>query len=179
MPMGPFTLADIVGIDVGVKVAMSLEESYKERMQVSELLNEIYNNHKDLLGKKSAIGFYQYYKDIKDVNNDIYKIIKNLNITQRVVTNQDIIDRSILIMVNEAAKCLEENVVKNAQYLDMAMIVGTGFPAFRGGLLRYADSIGVKNIVKKLQHYNKLYPKRFVISDMLVEMAKKDQKFYQ
>lgn len=179
MPMGPFTLADIVGIDVGVKVAMSLEESYKERMQVSQLLNEIYNNHKDLLGKKSAIGFYQYYKDIKDVNNDIYKIIKKLNITKRVVTNQDIIDRSILIMVNEAAKCLEENVVKNAQYLDMAMIVGTGFPAFRGGLLRYADSIGIKNIVTKLQHYNKLYPKRFVISDMLVEMAKKDLKFYQ
>ena len=82
-------------------------------------------------------------------------------------------------MVNEAAKCLEENVVKNAHYLDMAMIMGAGFPAFRGGVLRYADSCGIKKIVTKLQDLNKKHGLRFEVSKLLLEMAKKNQKFYQ
>ncbi|OFW89018.1 MAG: hypothetical protein A2794_02635, partial [Alphaproteobacteria bacterium RIFCSPHIGHO2_01_FULL_40_8] len=135
MPMGPFILADVVGIDVGVKVAYSLQEAYGERMKVSDILDEIYHNHKDLLGKKSGKGFY--FHGIKNrVNSEIGTILSSLhkqkNIHQTYIKDSEIIDRCILTMVNEAAKCLEENVVKNARYLDMAMIMGTGFPAFRG-----------------------------------------------
>lgn len=179
MPMGPFTLADIVGIDVGVKVAKSLEENYGKRMAVAQILNYINDNHKELLGKKSNIGFYEYHKNIKLVNNNIYKIVKNINIAKSNITDQDIIDRTILIMVNEAAKCLEEGVVKNAKYLDMAMILGTGFPAFRGGLLRYADSLGIKNIINKLNSLSKIHKNRFQVCNLLVQMAKEDKKFYQ
>ena len=81
-------------------------------------------------------------------------------------------------MINESAKCLEENVVKNARYLDMAMIMGAGFPAFRGGVLRYADKLGLQNIVKKLQNFEKKYGERFAVSKLLISMEQNNQKFY-
>ena len=182
MPMGPFILADVVGIDVGVKVAYSLQEAYGERMKVSDILDEIYHNHKDLLGKKSGKGFY--FHGIKNrVNSEIGTILSSLhkqkNIHQTYIKDSEIIDRCILTMVNEAAKCLEENVVKNARYLDMAMIMGTGFQAFRGGVLRYAESCGIENVVNKLQTLNEKHGKRFEVSKLLLKMAQSRQKFYQ
>ncbi len=177
MPMGPFTLADIVGIDVGVKVAKSLQEAYGKRMEVSQLLNKIYNDHKNLLGKKSKIGFYRYENN-KIVNRDIYKIVDEVNNNKSNLEKFIIVDRCILTMVNEAAKCLEENVVKNARYLDMAMIMGAGFPAFRGGVLKYADNRGLKDIVSRLQEFNKEYGDRFIVSKLLIDMAQKNNKFY-
>ncbi len=185
MPMGPFVLADVVGIDVGVKVAHSLQEAYGSRMQVAGILDEIYNNHKDLLGKKSGQGFYCYSKNEKTkpyVNVKIAEILNALNaskpVAQTYVSDSEIVDRCILTMVNEAAKCLEEGVVKNARHLDMAMIMGTGFPAFRGGVLRYADSLGIAEVVKRLQGLETKCGERFVISKLLLEMAEKNQKFY-
>lgn len=180
MPMGPFILADVVGIDVGVKVAHSLFESYGERMRVADVLDEIYNNHKELLGKKSGKGFYDHATE--ELNRDIEGIVSDVrkakNIHQIFISDFEIIDRCILTMVNEAAKCLEENVVKNARYLDMAMIMGAGFPAFRGGVLRYADSRGITEIVEKLQELNKKHGARFEVSKLLIEMAKEGKKFY-
>jgi 3-hydroxyacyl-CoA dehydrogenase / enoyl-CoA hydratase / 3-hydroxybutyryl-CoA epimerase len=180
MPMGPFILADTVGIDVGVKVAHSLFEAYGDRMRVADILDEIYNNHKELLGKKSEKGFYITHSN--HINSDIDLILKDLrkskNIHQIYITKESIIDRCILTMVNEAAKCLEENVVKNARYLDMAMIMGAGFPAFRGGVLRYADSVGISEIVKKLQDLQAKHGKRFEVSKLLVSMAQEGKSFY-
>lgn len=181
MPMGPFILADVVGIDVGVKVAHSLQEAYGERMRVADILDEIYNNQKELLGKKVGKGFYIHGAKAT-LNHQIDSILSSLrkakNIHQIFIHNEEILDRCILTMVNEAAKCLEENVVKNARYLDMAMIMGTGFPAFRGGVLRYADSRGIQEVAIKLQELNKKHGTRFEVSKLLLEMAKKNQKFY-
>lgn len=180
MPMGPFILADVVGIDVGVKVAHSLFESYGERMRVATILDEIYNNHKELLGKKVGKGFYIHSNN--QVNQKIDGILSEVRkakaIHQIYIQDAEIIDRCILTMVNEAAKCLEENVVKNTRYLDMAMIMGTGFPAFRGGVLRYADSLGIDKVVARLQEFNKKHGARFEVSKLLLEMAQKEQKFY-
>jgi 3-hydroxyacyl-CoA dehydrogenase/enoyl-CoA hydratase/3-hydroxybutyryl-CoA epimerase len=81
-------------------------------------------------------------------------------------------------MINEASKCLEEQVVENARYLDLAMIFGIGFPAFRGGLLRYADSVGIVKIVDTLQQLEKIYGNRFSVSELLLTMAKNNAKFY-
>jgi 3-hydroxyacyl-CoA dehydrogenase/enoyl-CoA hydratase/3-hydroxybutyryl-CoA epimerase len=181
MPMGPFILADVVGIDVGVKVAHSLQEAYGERMRVADILEEIYQNHKTLLGKKVGKGFYihaaQNHVNI-EVNTILSKVRSAKNIHTIYIRDEEIIDRCILMMANEAAKCLEENVVKNASYLDMAMIMGCGFPPFRGGVLKYVDSYGIENAVKKLQELNKKHGKRFEVSKLLLDMAQKKQKFY-
>lgn len=184
MPMGPFILADVVGIDVGCKVAHSLQEAYGERMRVADVLDKIYKDHKELLGKKSQKGFYLHFsgENNKSLNPAIAKIVGDLRqekkITTFYISDEEIIDRCILTMVNEAAKCLEENVVKNARYLDMAMIMGTGFPAFRGGVLRYADSIGIDKVVARLQEFEKKNGSRFAVSELLLSMAKNGQKFY-
>ena len=183
MPMGPFILADTVGIDVGYKVAKSLYHNYGERMVVCELLTEMAKD-KNLLGKKSQQGFYKYSKDGKKLStnpaiNKILNIIKqNDHPHKSYIRNNDIVDRCILIMINEAAKCLEENVVKNHRYLDMAMIMGTGFPAFRGGLLRYADEIGVGVVVARLNEFNKECGDRFKPADLLLKMDSEGQNFY-
>jgi 3-hydroxyacyl-CoA dehydrogenase/enoyl-CoA hydratase/3-hydroxybutyryl-CoA epimerase len=180
MPMGPFTLSDVVGIDVGVKVAHSLESAYGDRMRVSELLKEIYTNHKGLLGKKAGKGFYNH--GVKtEVNNEIYAIVAKIReekkISQTYISAEEIIDRCVLTMVNEAAKCLEEGVVENARYLDMAMIMGAGFPAFRGGVLKYADNRGIKEVVKRLEEFSK-HGARFEVSALLREMVLNGKKFY-
>ena len=184
MPMGPFILADIVGIDVGCKVAHSLQDAYGERMRVADILDELYKNHKELLGKKSQKGFYLHFsgENNKSLNPDISKIVDEVRQANKIqsfyISDAEIIDRCILTMVNEAAKCLEENVVQNARYLDMAMIMGTGFPAFRGGVLRYADSIGIDKVVARLNEFEKKNGQRFAVSELLVKMAKNGEKFY-
>lgn len=184
MPMGPFELADVVGIDVGVKVAKSLEDGYGSRMKVAEILTEIYQNHKDLLGKKTNFGFYNYDKNskISGSNIKIYDILAEISDKfekpKSAFEENEIIERCILTMVNEASKCLEEEVVETARYLDMAMIMGTGFPPFRGGILKYADKIGIKNVVMKLKNYQKKYGIRFEVSNLLIIMAEQNKTFY-
>ena len=181
LPMGPFTLADTVGIDIGAKVAISLEQAYGERMQVALLLNSL--QQEKLLGKKSNAGFYLYNNNKKtSVNPKIAEILQKIKPQlakyEQKPDKQAIISRCIYSMINEASKCLEEQVIANAKQLDLAMIYGTGFPAFRGGLLRYADSVGIVKIVETLQHLHQIYGARFAVSDLLLSMAKNNTKFY-
>ena len=186
MPMGPFILADTVGIDVGLKVMHSLYDAYGFRMKISEFMAE-FENRRELLGKKTQKGFYIYDQN-KSAKKPIYnseidqilsKIKSENNIKNTDFCFNEIVERTMLVMINESSKCLEENVVKNASYLDMAMIMGAGFPAFRGGVLRYADKIGVANIVTKLQTLETNYSQRYKASDLLIKMAKDNQKFYE
>ncbi|MDB2550676.1 3-hydroxyacyl-CoA dehydrogenase NAD-binding domain-containing protein [Rickettsiales bacterium] len=183
MPMGPFILSDVVGIDVGHKVAISLFEAYGRRMKICSILTKISENKK-ILGKKSNLGFYKYNKFGKNlginprINEKIKKIRSNRKILVRRLSKEEIIERSIFIMINEASRCLEENVVSSATELDIAMIFGAGFPPFRGGLLKYADVIGSKRIVEKLRNYQKSSGSRFTPSKLLAQMAKTNQKFY-
>ena len=174
MPMGPFVLADEVGLDVGYKVAKVLEDAYGERMQVSPILDRVYQQMK-LLGNKSGKGFY-LHEAKKRVANDA---VKSLVFSKRQFDEHEIIDRTMLIMVNEAAMCLQEGIVDNAQYLDMAMLMGTGFPPFRGGLLKYADSIGIESIVITLQSLAKHHGLRFEPAKLLLDMAKDEKTFYE
>jgi 3-hydroxyacyl-CoA dehydrogenase/enoyl-CoA hydratase/3-hydroxybutyryl-CoA epimerase len=90
----------------------------------------------------------------------------------------DWIPRMILPMINEAALCLEEGIVATAEEVDLGMIMGTGFPPFRGGLLRYADNLGVAKIHQELERLAKTVSPRYKPSAPIVERAKKNQPFY-
>ncbi len=172
MPMGPFTLADTVGIDIGYKVSEILNTSYGDRMPIAPVLKRIYNDLK-LLGKKSKKGFYIYEKFSKKVNEEITTPY-NLN---RQFTDEQIIQRTIYIMVNEASRCLEEGIVKSADIINFAMITGTGFPPYKGGLLNYANDIGLENILNALKE---LYSKRgirFKPSKLLIKLVKNKKNF--
>lgn len=184
MPMGPFVLADVVGIDVGYKVAKILEEGYGQRMKVARLLQEIHQIYPDLLGKKSGTGFYNYVLGAKKpiVNPQIAEIMQKLrkdhSIPLYYSNDEKIVDRCILTMANEAAKCIEEGVVENPQFLDMAMIMGAGFPAFRGGILKYVDNRGIHEVVERLKRFEDRIGDRYQVSQLLKDMDKSSSRFY-
>lgn len=172
-PMGPFALADEVGIDVMYKVNQILEKAYGERMKGPKLLQEMYE--KKLLGKKVGKGFYVYEGKKGVFNPEIANLVKTSGST---IPEIEMSDRVMLGMVNEAARCLEENIIKRPDYLDMALIMGTGFPPFRGGLLKYADGLGIGYVVDHLEQFKQKYGMRFAPCPLLVEMKKANKTFY-
>lgn len=172
MPMGPLALIDKVGVDIGEKVSTILHNAYGERMAISTLMTKMVEN--GWLGQKSGLGFYTHNGKRSEINQDILKLQKGQNKLDKQVVE----DRSLFIMINEAARCLEEGVVDNPGYLDMAMVMGTGFPAFRGGLMRYADTMGSKHNVTRLSQLQNTYGDRFAPCDLLLNMADKDESFY-
>lgn len=174
MPMGPLTLADEVGLDVGYKVAKVLEDAYGDRMHISELFSKIYLELK-LLGKKSQEGFYIHEKNEKTPNPSITHLLKQY----KILSDPEIIDRAMFIMINEASMVLQEGQIKNAQYLDLAMVMGTGYAPFRGGILRYADSLGIKKVYSTLKNLQSIYGDRFEPSELIVQMHKDDKNFYE
>jgi len=181
-PMGPFVLADEVGIDIGFHVATTLEQAYGERMKVAGIFQHLFVEQK-LLGKKSGTGFYlhkptspiQYNKSIDSILT-FYRSDQHISVQQ--FDKQTIVDRCILIMLNEAVRCLEEGIIENPAYLDMAMLMGTGFPAFRGGLLRYADHCGLQSVCDQLTVLSERYGERFAPAPLLLDKAQNAQTFY-
>lgn len=176
MPMGPFTLIDQIGIDVAYSVAKILEDSYGQRMKSAKLTQKLYEQN--IKGKKSGKGFYIYNGKQKKPNKALRSILQENRVTNPLIDDKIIVDRMIHMMINEASMCLEEKVIENVSYLDMAMILGTGFPPFRGGLLRYADELFIKNVVNKLKQLSMEYGKRFTPSNLLTQMNREQKTFY-
>ncbi len=178
MPMGPLTLLDEVGLDTANKVGKILENGYGKRMEASIFLKEMVEEKK-LLGKKNKKGFYLYESKNPLVNSEIFKIVKRYRKSKKKnFSSEEIVERCFLAMINESAKCLEEGIISKACYLDMATIMGIGFPPFRGGILRYADAFGIEKISKRLTFFYDTYGKRYEVARLLLEMSAKKKKFY-
>jgi 3-hydroxyacyl-CoA dehydrogenase/enoyl-CoA hydratase/3-hydroxybutyryl-CoA epimerase len=165
MPVGPITLTDEVGIDVATKVAHILRDAFGDRLPLPAWLDKVPQSGR--LGTKNGKGFYLYEgRERKGPDPSVYAL---LGLHPRV-ENPDpgaIADRMVLPMVNEAARCLEERVVGSASDLDLALIFGTGFPPFRGGLCRWADQEGLRQIVATLERLEGAVGDRFQPSDAL------------
>jgi 3-hydroxyacyl-CoA dehydrogenase / enoyl-CoA hydratase / 3-hydroxybutyryl-CoA epimerase len=165
MPVGPMALNDEVGIDVATKVAHILQEAFGERLPVPEWLGKVPESGR--LGTKNGKGFYRYEgRERKEPDPAVYAL---LGLHPRV-ENPDpgtIADRMVLPMVNEAARCLEERVVRSAGEVDLALIFGTGFPPFRGGLCRWADQEGLGAIIATLERLEGTVGERFRPSEAL------------
>jgi 3-hydroxyacyl-CoA dehydrogenase/enoyl-CoA hydratase/3-hydroxybutyryl-CoA epimerase len=174
-PMGPFVLADEVGNDVMYKVNKVLEAGYGERMVGPKLLQEMYE--RQLFGKKVGKGFYIWSGKKHTFNPVVTEMLGNKPAPD--ISDVEMLDRVTLSMINEASRCLEEKVIARPDYLDMALIMGTGFPPFRGGLLRYADTLGIDYVVDHLNSFEKKYGMRFKPSNLLVEMKQAHKSFYQ
>lgn len=145
MPMGPVELADTVGLDICLSVAMNLTGHFGGA--VPEKLKEMVK--KGTLGRKSGKGFYTYKKGKAVKVNSDYKV------------NEDIVDRLVLRMVNETVACLREGVVADGDLCDAAMIFGTGFAPFRGGPINYAKERGVEEVRQTLIKLTEKYGQRF------------------
>jgi len=146
MPMGPLALLDEIGLDVARKVAHVLEEAFGSRIGSTALLDRLVAA--GALGKKSGLGFYRYDKSGRDGINPSLRQLSSKNATP--AAPEEIKNRLLDAMVNEAALALDERVVDRPEDVDLAMVMGTGFPPFRGGLLRYADASGIGGFVERL-----------------------------
>lgn len=179
MPMGPFELMDSVGLDVCQKVLKIFKKAYSDRIEVSSIMDKLEASKR--LGQKGGVGFYKYDSSGKKqgVDSEIYSL---LGVTvSNPWTEQECIERGIFAMVNECSRALlDDKVVELPQEVDLAMIMGTGFPPFRGGLLKYADSIGAKSIFEKLQKYSgERKANRLTPSPRLKQMAENSERFYK
>ncbi len=154
MPMGPFRLLDEVGLDIAAHAAASLQAAYGERMTPSTVIQPLLDaGH---LGKKTGDGFYVHlsFKPhvSKEFSSDLGRLARPHSAQEEFLSDQEITDRMMLAMLGEAARCVEEDVVASPSDLDLATIFGMGFPPFRGGLLRWADSLGAKEVIRRMEH---------------------------
>jgi len=182
-PMGPAYLQDVVGIDTSHHVGDVLAEGYPDRMArtFKTALDVMYDNKR--YGQKNGIGFYKYETDPKGkpkkvMTDDSYKLIASVQPNgTKDFTEEEIIDRLMIPMVIETARCLEENIVDTANEADMGLILGIGFPPHLGGALKYADIIGLKNLVAKCEKYASL-GKLYEPTARMKEMAAKGETYY-
>lgn len=177
MPMGPMELIDEVGIDVGEKVGHILHDAYGDRVVPAPAHTKF--TAAGRLGKKNGLGIYKYDSSGKNKQLDpkVYEIM-GVTAVPGKVSSVEIVERCVLPMINEAALCLKEQIVDNASEVDLGMIMGTGFPPFRGGLLRYADTLGPKAVVEKLRKYEKRFGARYAPSSALLELESSGRSFY-
>jgi 3-hydroxyacyl-CoA dehydrogenase/enoyl-CoA hydratase/3-hydroxybutyryl-CoA epimerase len=176
MPMGPLMLLDEVGIDVAAKVSQILGAAFASRMgETSKVVDALYADGR--YGKKNGKGVYKYVNGKRTTPDPaVYKLVGVSR--PHPVDARNAVERMIFAMVNEAALILEERIVGSAGELDLAMIMGTGFPPFRGGLLRYADALGVPYILARLDELSTKVGARFKASLPLRTLAETDGKFY-
>ena len=169
MPMGPLALIDAVGIDVAVKVSHILSEAFGDRLALPTWVGHLDDPRR--LGMKTGSGFY-LYKGGERTKPDP-EIHRALGLAEPTGSGAlgPLVDRMVLPMVNEAARCLAEQVVRSPSDLDLAMILGTGFPPFRGGLCRWADLQGIEHLVESLARLAEQHGERFSPSEALVQAA--------
>ena len=175
MPMGPCTLLDEVGLDVGVKVAKILYGAFGDRMKAPPIMEKAGQGNR--FGKKTGKGIYIYSG--KDQKNDP-ELFSRLGVKENAgaVTDERMVKRCIYAMINEAARCVEDKLVRDVADIDIGMIFGTGFPPFRGGLLRYADSLGADKVVSELEVLQRECGPRFAPAPYLQQLAASGKKFY-
>ena len=191
MPMGPLRLIDEIGVDITVDIADTLEKAYGERARAPKILRKMQDEK--LLGRKTGSGFYKYEGKQQSPNESLEQW-RNPSSghpersegpheardreVPRSARNDDATDialRLVFLMVNEAARCLEERVVVIAEDADYGMILGTGFAPFRGGPLRFADHFGIAEMVRAGDRYGG----KFKPCDLLRQHAEKGTKFYE
>jgi 3-hydroxyacyl-CoA dehydrogenase/enoyl-CoA hydratase/3-hydroxybutyryl-CoA epimerase len=174
-PVGPITLIDEVGIDVGGKVGLVLAEAFGPRMQPSEAMRRVVTAGRT--GRKGRNGFYRYDDAGQKgrVDESVYELIGG---ERRPVLAKEIVERCVLAMVNEAVCCLGDGILRSARDGDIGAVFGIGFPPFRGGPFRYVHSETIEKIVERLEELNARFPSRFTPAPLLLDMATSRRSFY-
>src|SRR5438034_2720758 len=192
MPMGPLRLIDEIGVDIAVDIGNTLEKAYGRRDDVSAVL--LWLRDGQMLGRKTGAGFYKYEGKAQTRNDSLSRWRRALhgkpegaegpNIPpdwhrdpRLRLNDEELARRLIFLMVNEAARCVEEKVVESAADADYGMILGTGFAPFRGGPLRYAEHYGLNKVVEELERLAQSEEK-FLPCEILRKHARDGTKFH-
>ncbi|MFH0821334.1 MAG: 3-hydroxyacyl-CoA dehydrogenase NAD-binding domain-containing protein, partial [Pseudomonadota bacterium] len=181
MPMGPAELEDLTGIDIGYHVNKTFEQKLGSRYKIHPLTELIYRT--GCYGRKTGSGYMDYTGERPVPNRKVVdvveKYISDNGVLPRPISDQEIIDTLLGLAINEAALMIEEGICDRPREMDLAMIYGAGFPAYRGGVLRYADTWGASTVYDKLLELEARYGERFKPAALLKDMAASGKKFYQ
>jgi 3-hydroxyacyl-CoA dehydrogenase/enoyl-CoA hydratase/3-hydroxybutyryl-CoA epimerase len=173
-PIGPVLLSDEVGIDVGAKIAKILEAEFGERMTPEAGFSALVDD--DRKGRKNGRGFYEYEDgERQGVDASVYETLGVQPTTE--MPRQEIQQRLVLPLINEAVRCLEEGILRSARDGDIGAFYGFGFPPFRGGPFWYVDQVGAKTVVAKLDEYAEQFGPRFEPAQLLRDAAADGRKF--
>ena len=175
MPMGPLRLIDEVGLDVAAEVAATLSAAFPQWMSVPEILGKLIAA--GFLGRKNGKGFYLHSKDGEPKPN-VEAAALSAGSTAPP-SRDDLARRMSLLMVNEAARCVEEGIVETPGDVDFGMVMGTGFAPFRGGPLRYADALGAQVVVDELTRFADAGAAHYAPCGRLAEDARNGKRFYE
>ncbi|MGF1765917.1 fatty acid oxidation complex subunit alpha FadJ [Enterovibrio makurazakiensis] len=173
-PVGPVTLLDEVGIDIGAKISPILLNELGERFRAPDVFDVMLNDGRK--GRKSGKGFFVYDGNKKQVDKRVYSLL-GVELKSQLSAHE-LSMRCVLMMLNEAARCLDEGVVKSARDGDIGAIFGIGFPPFLGGPFHYMDHIGIKRLVELLDEHEAKYGERFAPCELLKAMALEDKRFF-
>ena len=181
MPMGPANLSDLTGIDIGYHVGKNFEKSFGERWKMSPIYERVYQT--GCYGRKTGAGWLDYSGEEPVPNPKVREAIdsylKENAIVPKQVSSQEIMDRMLARAINEAAYMIKEGICDRPQDMDLAMIYGTGFPPYQGGILRYADAWGIRNVYEHLVKLEAEHGVRFKPATLLAEMSKSAETFYK
>jgi 3-hydroxyacyl-CoA dehydrogenase/enoyl-CoA hydratase/3-hydroxybutyryl-CoA epimerase/3-hydroxyacyl-CoA dehydrogenase/enoyl-CoA hydratase/3-hydroxybutyryl-CoA epimerase/enoyl-CoA isomerase len=176
MPMGPFILTDLVGLDTAVYAGRVVAKAYPDRTATSSILEDMLAASPG--DKKSLLKFWRSDKRSKPQPNPALEPFFAKHRTgNRSIDEAELTDRLFLPMLLEATRVLEEGIVREPADVDMGLILGIGFPPFRGGIVRWCDSLGASQVVEKLSKYAHL-GKRFEPTESLLRLAKAGETFY-
>jgi 3-hydroxyacyl-CoA dehydrogenase / enoyl-CoA hydratase / 3-hydroxybutyryl-CoA epimerase len=193
MPMGPLRLIDEIGVDITIDIGNTLEKAYGQRDHVAAVL--LWLRDQQMLGRKTGAGFYKYEGKKQAPNEALAQRLRGAvargadpgrsAVSPRPepastppATDEELTHRLIFLMVNEAARCVEEGVVDSPEDADYGMILGTGFAPFRGGPLRFAEHFGIKETVEELEQLARTEEK-FTPCKILKKHARDGTKFYE
>jgi 3-hydroxyacyl-CoA dehydrogenase/enoyl-CoA hydratase/3-hydroxybutyryl-CoA epimerase len=174
MPMGPLRLLDEIGFDVARHAGREMAAAFGDRMRQSGVLDRMIDDAR--LGRKNGLGFHRYQDGRSQGADPAVETLIGGG-SQGAGPPDEIIKRCLYLMVNEAGHALEERVVDGPGPVDLAMVMGTGFPPFRGGLLRWADKEGIGRIHDALSEYSSSIGSRFAPAPLLVRMAEQNRTF--
>jgi 3-hydroxyacyl-CoA dehydrogenase/enoyl-CoA hydratase/3-hydroxybutyryl-CoA epimerase len=174
-PVGPITLLDEVGIDVGAKVTKIMHEAFGERMAPVAALQAVIDDKRQ--GRKNNRGFYRYEKGKKaGVDETVYDLLPGGR-KRKAVADEEVQQRVVLAMVNEALLCMGEGILRSPRDGDIGAIFGLGFPPFLGGPFRYVDMRGAERVLDEMKKLHDRYGERFAPAPALVEAARNRHMF--
>jgi 3-hydroxyacyl-CoA dehydrogenase/enoyl-CoA hydratase/3-hydroxybutyryl-CoA epimerase/3-hydroxyacyl-CoA dehydrogenase/enoyl-CoA hydratase/3-hydroxybutyryl-CoA epimerase/enoyl-CoA isomerase len=176
MPMGPITLNDLVGNDTALYAGRVVNTAFADRAKSSRILDELVAAGR--LGQKSGAGFYSYAKGSRGADDPAFAaILDKCRTGRRDIGQEEITDRLFLPMLTEASRCVSEGIIREPGDVDMGLILGIGFPAWRGGVLRWADELGMAKVIEKLRQYEP-FGKRFEPTEQMRKLAAEGKKYY-
>jgi 3-hydroxyacyl-CoA dehydrogenase/enoyl-CoA hydratase/3-hydroxybutyryl-CoA epimerase len=174
-PVGPVVLTDEVGIDVGAKVIKIMEHAFGKRMQTPAGMDQLVKDNR--LGRKNGRGFYRYEEGKKVGPDESVYALFGQNTRRKSIAKGEIQRRIGLQMVNEALRCLQDDILRSPRDGDIGAIFGLGFPPFRGGPFSYVDHVGAAEIQRRLEQLAERHGARFAPAEILGDYAKSGKKF--